>query len=100
MLLRFQVKSGKRQELLEFLEWDAKVAREQEPGTLRFDVYASENDPNTVFLYEAYQDDDAFEEHKANEPFQNFRSVRQACVESIEVLIGGASPSATNVGDH
>jgi (4S)-4-hydroxy-5-phosphonooxypentane-2,3-dione isomerase len=37
-LVKFVVKPGMRSEFLEFLRWDAKVAKDTEPGTLRFDV--------------------------------------------------------------
>jgi hypothetical protein len=32
-------KPGRKQDLLNFLQWDADVARESEPGTIAFDVY-------------------------------------------------------------
>jgi quinol monooxygenase YgiN len=38
MLTRITVKPGKRTELLEYLRWDAEVAKASEPGTRRFDV--------------------------------------------------------------
>ena len=63
---------GHKADLLAFLQWDADVCRTVEPGTLRFDVWESPDEPNVVFLYEAYTDRDAFEAHKANEPFKRF----------------------------
>jgi quinol monooxygenase YgiN len=96
MLLQLTVKKGKLQELTQFLEWDAEVARDKEPGTLRFDVYQSGEDPDVLFIYEAYVDNDAFAAHKANEPFQKFKEVRESCIDSMQVLFGGASPLATN----
>ena len=48
------------------------MCRTVEPGTVRFDVWESPDEPNVVFLYEAYTDRDAFEAHKANEPFKRF----------------------------
>ena len=59
MLTRIVVKPGKRSELLEYLRWDAKVAKASEPGTWRFDVWEAE--PGVVYLYEAYKDRAAFE---------------------------------------
>lgn len=45
MLLRAHVESGKLDELVEFLRWDAEVARVREPVTIRFDVFKDgEND--------------------------------------------------------
>ena len=58
--------------MLDFLRWDAEVARAREPGTLRFDVWKSASEPDVVYLYEAYVDEDAFEAHTANAPFKRF----------------------------
>ena len=48
------------------------MCRAVEPSTLRFDVWESPNEANVVYLYEAFTDQDAFEAHKANEPFKKF----------------------------
>jgi (4S)-4-hydroxy-5-phosphonooxypentane-2,3-dione isomerase len=71
-IVRLVAAEGRKSELLNFLRWDADVCRAVEPGTLRFDVWESPNDPNVVYLYEAYADQDAFEAHKVNEPFRKF----------------------------
>jgi (4S)-4-hydroxy-5-phosphonooxypentane-2,3-dione isomerase len=71
-MIRLVVQDGRKNELLDFLRWDADVARADEPGTLRFDVWESPDEPNVVYLYEAYADRDAFEAHQANEPFKQF----------------------------
>ncbi len=97
MLLRLHVKSGKREELVEFLKWDAEVAREHEPGTLRFDVYADGEHEDSLLLYEAYESQEAFEHHKQQEPFKKFAAIRLESVESMEVIFGGETPLATNV---
>jgi len=39
ILFKVKVKGEKRQAFLDFIEWDIRVARESEPGTLRFDLY-------------------------------------------------------------
>jgi len=67
-----KVKPGMEQEFAEFLRWDAEVAREREPETLRFDVYKDPGDPDTFIIYEAYSSYEAFEYHKQQEPFQKF----------------------------
>ena len=63
---------GRKPELIEFLRWDADVARSDEPGTLRFDVWEVQSEPDAVYLYEAYVDRAAFDVHKASEPFRKF----------------------------
>ena len=74
-LVKIVAKPGKKRELLEFLRWDAAVAQAAEPGTLRFDVWDVTGEPNAVYLYEAYADEEAFERHKANEPFKRYEKV-------------------------
>ena len=71
-IAKLVARPGRRTELLEFLSWDAHVARTSEPGTLRFDVWESRDEPDVVYLYEAYVDRAAFDRHKANEPFKQF----------------------------
>ncbi len=71
-MARLVARDGHKSDLLDFLRWDAEVCRRVEPGTLRFDVWESPDEPNVVLLYEAYTDRDAFEVHTANEPFKRF----------------------------
>ena len=75
-LVKFVVKPGMRAELLEFLRWDAKVAKDTEPGTLRFDVWTSP-EPDVVYVYETYTGEAALEVHKNNEPFKKFDEILQ-----------------------
>ena len=71
-IVKLVARAGGKSELLDFLRWDAEVAKAQEPGTLRFDVWESANEPHVVYLYEAYVDQVAFEAHTANAPFKRF----------------------------
>jgi (4S)-4-hydroxy-5-phosphonooxypentane-2,3-dione isomerase len=73
-LFKVEVKPTKRQAFIDFIEEDVRVAKECEPGTLRFDLYQDPKDENAFYVYEAYRDQKAFGEHKKNEPYQNFIS--------------------------
>lgn len=87
---KVNVRPGKKEELVEFFKWDGTVAGDEEPGTLRFDVFQDPENENTLFLYEAYVDDAALEAHKANAPFQKFiNGLRDDCIESFEPVIPG-----------
>ncbi len=78
ILFRFKAKPEKFQELVDFFKENGEVCRDQEPGTLRFEFYpdridsdpkdADPKDEYTLYVYEAYRDRSAFEEHKENEP--------------------------------
>src|SRR5829696_3645650 len=75
ILFKVKVKAEKRQAFIEFIEWDIQVAKECEPGTLRFDLYQDPTDENTFFVYEVYQDKNAFEDvHKKSPPYLQWDS--------------------------
>jgi (4S)-4-hydroxy-5-phosphonooxypentane-2,3-dione isomerase len=74
ILLKIEAKPGKHQELIDFLAWEAKVCREEEPGTLRFEFYQDPENANALYLYEAFRDHVAHEQHLQNEPLQRWSS--------------------------
>lgn len=45
----------------------------REPGALRFDVLRAADDPSVFFLYEVYQDQDAFKAHQQTEHYLTWR---------------------------
>jgi quinol monooxygenase YgiN len=73
-LFKVKVKPAKRRAFIKFIEWDVRVAKEQEDGTLQFDMYQDPKDENTFFVYEAYKDQNAFDVHTKNKPYQQFKS--------------------------
>src|SRR5262245_31846090 len=73
-LFRVEARPGKRQELLGFLEWDREESMKRERGTLRFDIFQDPNTKHAFYVYEAYEDAAAFEEHKTQEPFKRWSS--------------------------
>jgi quinol monooxygenase YgiN len=71
-IVKLVARPDSKSALLDFLRWDAEIAKAEEPGTLRFDVWESTKEPDTVYLYEAYVDETAFAAHTANAPFKRF----------------------------
>jgi quinol monooxygenase YgiN len=64
------------------------VARDEEPATLRFDVFEDPNDNSGVYLYEAYVDMAGLEAHKLGEPFKAFiGGIMEECIDSDKYLI-------------
>ena len=97
-LMKLTANAGMIDELTEFLRWDAAVCASDEPATLRFDVFAVPDDPDSVYLYEAYVDDEAFDAHRAGAPFVRFvEHVVPNVIASIEFLLRSATPVAANV---
>jgi quinol monooxygenase YgiN len=96
-LIKMSAQAGKSSELLEFLQWDAEVAASHEPGTLRFDVYAVPDEPDSFYLYEMYASEDAFARHRDGAPFKAFVDhIVPNVVASMDFLVRSASPAATN----
>ena len=61
LFVTVKIKPGHRDEFIEATMGDAIGSNNDEPGCLRFDVHASNDDPNTVYLYEVYKDREAWE---------------------------------------
>lgn len=51
----------------------AHRARQNEPGTMRFDVITDDTDPNRIYIYEAYVDRAALDVHNAGTSIAQFR---------------------------
>ena len=99
-LLKLHVKTGMRSKLLEFLRWDADEAKRREPGTLRFDVWQVEAEPETLYLYEAYQDDQAFDSHQLGEAYKQWDDVVHTMMErEPEYIIPFAESLVSNVDE-
>jgi len=99
MLTRIVVKPGKRTELLEYLRWDAEVARASEPATWRFDVWEPEPEPGVVYVYEAYKDRAAFEVHAQNDPYKKWGEVAEKTMEQVIDVIPLTESLASNVAE-
>lgn len=99
-LVRFVVKAGKRDEFLELLRWDTRVAKDCEPGTLRLDAWEVEGEPNAVYVYEVYTDAEAFEEHKQNEPFKKFIEIFSDIIEDSAMVIPFSESVTSNLSER
>lgn len=75
ILFKVVAKPGKLQKLMDQGAWVVEVCKNEEPGTLRFDFYQDPEDKNALYVYEAYEDIEAFETHKRNEPYIHWNTV-------------------------
>ena len=57
------IQPARREAFLESMLDDARGSMADEPGCLRFDVLVDDKDPNTIYLYEIYRDQAAFDAH-------------------------------------
>ncbi len=87
ILFRVKAKAEKYKELVTFLTEDGEFCRDEEQGTLRFEFYPDKNDKNAFYVYEAYRDKEAFEEHKKSKIFERWKSyIKPKCVVEHRVL--------------
>jgi quinol monooxygenase YgiN len=75
----FKPKAGLYQEALSVLR-DVLEPTRAEPGCLRFDLFAGEDRPSTLYLYEIFVNAAAIDEHRRTQHYQIYRA-------SIEPLL-------------
>src|SRR3954454_5349031 len=99
MLTKIVVKPGKRSELLENLLWDVGGDKARGPGTWRFDVWEAEPEPGVVYLYEAYKDRAAFEDHAKGDPYKKWGEVADKTMQQVVDVIPLSESLASNVDE-
>ncbi|MEM6887901.1 MAG: putative quinol monooxygenase [Pseudomonadota bacterium] len=68
----FQIASDQFPRFLELTINNAQTSLRNEPGCQQFDVATDPARPNEVFLYEVYDDADAFDTHLASDHFHAY----------------------------
>ncbi|MEM1199334.1 MAG: putative quinol monooxygenase [Pseudomonadota bacterium] len=68
----FTLAEGAAEAFMDLMRAQAKNSLELEPGCHQFDVCIDPNDAGTVFLYELYTDEAAFQFHLASDHFKQF----------------------------
>ncbi|WP_323764477.1 putative quinol monooxygenase [Marinovum sp.] len=66
----FTLRAGTRDAFLPLMQANARASLEQEPGCRQFDVCSNGDD--VIFLYELYDDADAFQTHLQSTHFKSF----------------------------
>ena len=82
----FKLHPGSNMAFLSALRENATYSIATEPGRHQFDICAHSSDPDTVFLYEVYQDSAAFDAHLAAPHTVRFFQKSEALVSSREVI--------------
>lgn len=81
----FQIAPEHAGSFMENMLANAEASRRDEPGCRQFDVCRDPDDPGRVFLYEVYDDRDAFEAHNRSDHFRTFQSAVDGMVLSKAV---------------
>ena len=75
------------------------MAKPSEPGTWRFDVWEAEGEPGVVYLYEAYKDRAAFEDHAKGDPYKKWNEIADQTMEQVTDVIPLTDSLASNAGE-
>ena len=86
--VEFQIQPGQTDVFLAAVRKNAEQSFNQEVGCQQFDVCQDRQFPNSVFLYEVYDDEAAFETHKLTPHFGAFNQAISGMVvnKSIRLL--------------
>jgi (4S)-4-hydroxy-5-phosphonooxypentane-2,3-dione isomerase len=82
----FQIKADHRAAFMERMLENARESLARETACRQFDVCVSSNDACSVFLYEVYDNKEAFAAHLAEAHFIEFNRVTQDWVTSKSVM--------------
>ena len=86
--VEFEIESGQTDVFLAAVRTNAERSFNQEVGCQQFDVCQDRQSPNSVFLYEVYDDEAAFETHKLTLHYDAFNQAMGGMVmnKSIRLL--------------
>jgi len=85
IVVTFRLKAGSYKGFLPHLMEVAEASVREEPGCQQYQVLHDENDPDTIVLYEVYDDEAAFEAHRQKAHFLKFDEQRQPLSEERSV---------------
>lgn len=93
LFIKTRVKPGSAEDFLLAIKANAAASVASEPGCLVFDVSQDRVDPDVIYLYEIYRDDDAYEAHTQTAHFRDSRPLveplilEQECFESDVIAL-------------
>ena len=88
VMVDFQIKPEMTESFRALVSENARNSLAHEPGCRRFDVVLPRGQAGHVFLYEVYDDEAAFEAHKATPHFLQFERETVAHVAVKKVSVG------------
>lgn len=81
-----KIKPGMRKAFLPIIRENAQSSARDEPGCQQFDVLVPEDDINTVYLYEVYNNLAAFEAHREMPHYKKFGEEGRPMVEDANAV--------------
>jgi quinol monooxygenase YgiN len=81
IIVKTELKAGMRKQFLDAMLPNAEASARDEPGCWAFDVLEMREEPDTFLLYEIYESQAAFEDHKQS---PHYKACRAAVADLIE----------------
>ena len=88
IMVDFRLKRGVHTEFRRMIDSNARASVRDEPGCRRFDVVEPQGEPGRILLYEIYDDETAFEEHRRAGHYLAFDAESAPLVEAKHVTRG------------
>ena len=85
----FEAKAAHVADFKAAISVNAKASVDHEPGCRVFDVAQAPDDEASFFLYEIYDDEEAFKAHIATDHFKHFDALSASWVKDKKVLTYG-----------
>jgi len=85
ILVEFAVKHEDVGEFRQLIAQNACSSLASEPGCLRFDVLSIQQEPNSIVLYEIYENEAAFDGHLRTHHYKIFAEASKKMIESVSV---------------
>ena len=80
VLVDFRLNDGQRDAFRALVDANARTSVQEEKGCHRFDVLEPDGEPESILLYEIYDDRDAFQFHLATAHYRAFDQASAALV--------------------
>lgn len=84
MLVKLQVKPEMIDEFTAAILTNAELSVQRDPGCVRFDVSQQQDDPTQWYLYEVYENEQAWVNHRAAPHFLAFMEVGKRAIVTRE----------------
>ena len=82
IIVEFRIREGHEADFMARMREQAENSLSREEDCLQFDVCNDPENPQRVFLYEVYSDEDAFKRHLESAHFNDFDATTSAWIES------------------
>ena len=88
VMVEFRLKPGMSERFRQMINENARASVRDEPGCRQFDVVVPDGEPDSVVLYEIYDDAAAFAAHMKTSHFASFDRDSAPCIAGKKVTLG------------